>query len=518
MRKPLSYRQIAGAENRRLLGRVGARLLQINKHCSNELSEISYRIAITAKNIGATGVMQRHLDADQHSANETVLSIPFVPLDKALNHYHDILFVEEAGTIPIPTLSALLSQCRHSVFATTTQGYEGAGRGFALRFSRTLDSLRPGWICLTPSYPVRWRQGDPLEALVNDALLLRTTLPPAPTLPALPHEISCRSVTPDELANNDQLLQQAFSLLIQAHYQTSAMDLRHLLDQPTMTLWVQRVGKQVCGAALIAVEGNIEPSLHPEILSRLRRLHNQLLPQQLAQTVDSAQALIAQYARVIRIAVHPDAQRHGLGTVMVKTIIDVLSPQVDAIGASFGADTATLEFWLGLGFKPIHLGHRINARSGMPSVCVLQTCNKRLDPLLRQACGLLCENLSALRRQAALNLSGKSAATIAQHPAQLLDTASFAAICQGPVDDNLTETDINRLQRFANNQRSFIDTAGALRRLYLHAQSAQSNPGNSDLWGQSLVDLAKTEQNPTPSRKQWEAALQLWTLTHLGAL
>ena len=83
-----------------------------------------------------------------------------------------LVVIDEAGAIPVPLLSKLLSHYSRLVFSTTLHGYEGNGRGFAIRFHEKLNQLTPEWRALKLNTPIRWNENDPLEALINDLLLL----------------------------------------------------------------------------------------------------------------------------------------------------------------------------------------------------------------------------------------------------------------------------------------------------------------------------------------------------------
>jgi len=137
-------------------------------------------------------------------------SIEFHPPDELLLNPRDadLLLVDEAAAIPTPLLTRLLERHSRIAFATTVHGYEGTGRGFAVRFRRTLDALTPGWREVHLQTPIRWAADDPVERFVFHALLLDASAAAA----------SCEFVRfdRDALVADEPTLSQLFGLLVQA--------------------------------------------------------------------------------------------------------------------------------------------------------------------------------------------------------------------------------------------------------------------------------------------------------------
>lgn len=404
-------------------------------------------ITITANRLSACKVLLRHASATTKLDHR----IRFVSLDQALAMQHDVLVIEEAGSISIPVLTKLTGLSKHSVFATTVQGYEGAGRGFALRFAKQLDQIRPDWVMLNPSQPIRWSENDPLEAFINDAFLLNTTLPAIAKSDELTSDkTQLIQVDKHELSTNDQLLEEIYSLLIQAHYQTTPADLRNMIDQEQLLIFAQRCKNILTGAALVALEGDIPEALHEAVVHKERRLHDQILPQMLAQCAAETNVLFSRYARIVRIAVHPTLHRRGFGTSLFEQLREQLSIKTGTLGASFGADEQALSFWLTLGLIPIHYGYKANPRSGLRSACLVMSDRATADQAnvhnaIDRASHILHKNLSVL----------DSHSHDADSVRQLLiraTTKSNATLSEAEVSSLLTD--------FSQKRRSFIDTAG----------------------------------------------------------
>jgi len=84
----------------------------------------------------------------------------------------DLVLVDEAAAISAPLLEKILDKFSRLVFATTLHGYEGTGRGFAVRFQQVLDKKTPDWRHYRMEIPIRWLANDSLEAFTFKALLL----------------------------------------------------------------------------------------------------------------------------------------------------------------------------------------------------------------------------------------------------------------------------------------------------------------------------------------------------------
>lgn len=300
----------------------------------------------------------------------------FAAPDELLRHppVTELVLVDEAAGIPAPLLEALLIRHARIAFATTVHGYEGTGRGFAVRFNRVLDRHSRGWRGLQLASPVRWSQGDPLEALVFRMLLLDAAAAPDDALEAASPE-TCRAERLDrrQLAADDRSLRQLFGLLVLAHYRTRPYDLRHLLDGPNLEVWVLRHHGQVAATALVAREGGFGDPEAEAVWACRARPHGHLIPETLAAHRGLRQAPQLRYARVMRIAVHPAVQRRGLGRRLLAAVLEQAREEgLDAVGSSFGATPELLDFWRGQDFLPLRVSVRRGAASGAHSVLMLR--------------------------------------------------------------------------------------------------------------------------------------------------
>lgn len=360
------------------------------------------RIVVTAPRLDAVAPVFEHAQRMLPGASSArgVLHLgeaclEFAPPDELVlaPRHADLMLVDEAAAIPAPLLERLLRHYARIAFATTVHGYEGTGRGFAVRFNKVLDRRTPGWKALRLETPIRWAPGDPLERFVFRALLLDAT-------PALDEviagarvdECSIERLDRDCLVDDEALLTELFGLLVLAHYRTTPGDLRNLLDGTNLSVYAVRYAGHVVATALVAEEGGFDAQTATEIYAGRRRPRGHLIPQSLATHAGVEQAARLKCARVMRIAVHPAVQGRGFGTGLLHVILEqARAAGFDYVGASFGATVALLRFWERSGFLPARVGLTREASSGTHSAIVLHP----LTPAGKEVAAVARERLLA---------------------------------------------------------------------------------------------------------------------------
>ncbi|MFC0445342.1 GNAT family N-acetyltransferase [Pseudidiomarina halophila] len=279
---------------------------------------------------------------------------------KDAESYGSTLVIDEAAAIPLHILKELMSHYRVWAIATTVDGYEGCGKGFALRFLSWLQqSTTVQQHTLTE--PLRWSATDTVEPWLNNLLMLTETQLPQPpqSLPVLRWNF----VHASELS--DHALQQVMTLLLEAHYQSSPNDLRLLLDDPRQQLALLYANEQIVSVCWLAYEGPIDSSLSPLILRGQRRLKGQLLPQAIGFYRQQSTCLDWRWLRIVRIASHPQLLRQGIASIMISKLIAEASERgIDAVGTSFGVTEEVAAFWRTTPFVEIRRGQKKNMASG----------------------------------------------------------------------------------------------------------------------------------------------------------
>lgn len=288
-----------------------------------------------------------------------------------------LLLVDEAAALPTFMLDAIADHYRRLIFATTLHGYEGSGRGFALRFLPRLKKRFTGTRQYHLQTPVRWAAGCPVEALVNRLLLLDSDAP----APAKGQE-QLHWLDASQLVARPQWLQQVMGLLVSAHYQTSPADIQHWLSDPKVSFAVACRAEQVCGVLALVAEGGLSAADSQAIALGQRRPKGHLVLAALAAHQGLVQAPQLHGLRVMRIAVSEPGL--GLGSRLLAALAEQAQQQ-DLLTVSFAADPALLGFWYRAGWRPVRLGQRPDSASGLLSVMMARGQSKHGQALVTAA-------------------------------------------------------------------------------------------------------------------------------------
>jgi tRNA(Met) cytidine acetyltransferase len=260
-------------------------------------------------------------------------------------------------------------------FTTTVHGYEGAGRGFSVRFRDRLAGDDHEVTEATMTEPIRYAAGDPVEVWAFRALLLDAGPPVDPLVAdATTDSVTYAALDPTELLADEHLLREAFGLLVLAHYRTEPADLARLLDGPNVRVRALLQDGHVVSVALLAREGDLSAETRAHMYDGGRVAGN-MLPDVLTTQLRDERAGEPVGWRVLRIATHHAVRSHGLGSRLLGEIRAEFADAVDWLGVGFGATPELVDFWATNGYEPVHLSTTRNERSGEYSALMLDPCS-----------------------------------------------------------------------------------------------------------------------------------------------
>ncbi|EEQ2113015.1 tRNA(Met) cytidine acetyltransferase [Escherichia coli] len=267
----------------------------------------------------------------------------------------DWLVVDEAAAIPAPLLYQLVSRFPRTLLTTTVQGYEGTGRGFLLKFCARFPHLHRFEL----QQPIRWAQGCPLEKMVSEALVFDdenfTHTPQGNIVISAFEQTLWRSEPETPL--------KVYQLLSGAHYRTSPLDLRRMMDAPGQH-FLQAAGEnEIAGALWLVDEGGLSQELSQAVWAGFRRPRGNLVAQSLAAHGSNPLAATLRGRRVSRIAVHPARQREGTGQQLIAGALQY-TQDLDYLSVSFGYTGELWRFWQRCGFVLVRMGNHREASSG----------------------------------------------------------------------------------------------------------------------------------------------------------
>ena len=325
-------------------------------------------VILTAPNKSAVNIFNEFAGAE----------ITFMPPDELSQNLSDApqqfanhwLFVDEAAMIPLDILFRLTKAFKRVVLTTTIHSYEGTGRGFLLKFMAKTDRTLRHVELFTP---LRWQADDKLEAFIDDLLLCdcEDRLPQPPYDVALAELIQ---ISHCERIPHDQI-ESVYGLLTLAHYRTSPLDLRRLLDAPQQQFYLAHARDSLLGCVWAVPEGGLaDKTLIRQIRRGERRPRGNLVAQMLCFQAGLEEACELRSLRISRIAMQPNWQQQGLGQRLITRMKQQQIKQqgaVNFLSVSFGYTPELLAFWQKCGFILVHFSESKEASSGCYSVVAL---------------------------------------------------------------------------------------------------------------------------------------------------
>lgn len=280
------------------------------------------------------------------------------------------LIVDEAAAIPAPLLQQFVQRFPRMLMITTVQGYEGTGRGFMLRFCATLPQVQHFQL----DEPLRWSVHDPLEQWLSQALLFEDAIESGPN-----GELTIFPATPEQGA-----LEAGYRLLASAHYRTSPIDLRRMLDAPGMRVWLAGTPENIVGALWLVEEGGLDKPLADAVWAGLRRPRGNLVAQSLAAHAGFAEAATLRSQRISRIAVLAAQRQRGIGSALV-AMAQQQAEGCDFLSVSFGYTESLWQFWQRCGFTLVRIGSQREASSGCYAAMAIRPLTPAGEQLQQQA-------------------------------------------------------------------------------------------------------------------------------------
>ncbi len=296
----------------------------------------------------------------------------------------DIAVVDEAAGIAVPLLHKIWRSYRRTVFATTIHGYEGAGRGFSVRFMKRIrEDPNTELYIYEMEEPIRYGKDDPVERWQFRVLLLDAEpdeLDEQDLAYIKEQRFEYLKLDPETLftKENEKLLRSLFGIYVLAHYRNEPDDLGMMADAPHHSIRALRLPSgKIVAAVQLAEEGPI-PFEYLDSLLRGGKIPGNIIPDRLLKHARLRDIGNGVGWRIVRIAVHPAVQGRGIGSYMLSKVEEEARERgYHWVGSGFGATEELLRFWIKNGYVPVHISPDRNPVSAEYTVLVIKPLDER---------------------------------------------------------------------------------------------------------------------------------------------
>uniref|UniRef100_A0AC35U057 RNA cytidine acetyltransferase n=1 Tax=Rhabditophanes sp. KR3021 TaxID=114890 RepID=A0AC35U057_9BILA len=257
----------------------------------------------------------------------------------------DLLVIDEAAAIPLPTVSSLMNGNYITFLASTIKGYEGTGRSLSLKLLAKLrekaipkagDAVSGKRLVeLTLEESIRYRSGDEVENWLDNVLCLNATTAKSVN-GSIPPSRKCELyyVNKDTLfsyhKSSEAFLNTIMAIYVSAHYKNTPDDLQMLADAPNHHLFVlmgptkssSTEKPDVLAVVQICYEGNLKKGAILDAKRRGKKGAGDLIPWNVADQFNDSEFPSKVGGRIVRIAVHPDFHSMGYGQRCMELVGD----------------------------------------------------------------------------------------------------------------------------------------------------------------------------------------------------
>ncbi|WP_461866691.1 tRNA(Met) cytidine acetyltransferase TmcA [Thermococcus sp.] len=300
----------------------------------------------------------------------------------------DLYVLDEAAGIHVPILHKYLNKPR-VVYSSTIHGYEGAGRGFSVKFLKKAREKRE-FRELHMDEPIRYADNDPIEKWLFDVLLLDAEpveLTENDYELIKQKEVYFEEPDLDDWFENDREdLRNFVGIYVLAHYRNRPSDVALLADAPHHEARVLRLKNgKIVTAVQIAKEGNIPKKVIDKMAKGYKPRGN-IIPDMMVKHHMAKEFAKLKGYRIVRIATHPDAMDLGLGSKAIELLEkEARERGLDWIGSGFGASEELIRFWVRNGFAVVHLSPARNPVSGEYTAIVLKPISEKARKIIKIA-------------------------------------------------------------------------------------------------------------------------------------
>ncbi|ABW01474.1 tRNA(Met) cytidine acetyltransferase TmcA [Caldivirga maquilingensis] len=414
--------------------------------------ELGYDVEVSRTGSNIVGLSTRGIYVDYYKP------YPLMSLQRPI----DLVVVDEAAMMPLPILYGIHNRFTRVIYSTTIHGYEGAGRGFSVRFLKYLRGRRGIRVLeYEMTEPIRYARDDPIERWLFKTFLLDAE-------PAhideddlkLVNEGKVKYIAPsieEFFFKDEEALRQFFGIYVQAHYRNEPDDLGMMMDAPhhiVRALTLEN-GKIVVSMEL-AEEGGLDDETINNMVLGFKPPGN-IIPDRMVKYWKIPEFAKLRGWRIVRIATHPELQDKGLGSTALSMLENEAKVRgLDWVGVGFGVNAQLLRFWVKNGYLPIHISPERNPVSGEYSVLMI----KPISDTAREAV------YYANREFRIRLLSSLSGPYVGLEPDVALMLLTSSEPVAQSLELNLTSGQLNRLIAYAWGPMTYENTVDALIELF----------------------------------------------------